>query len=243
MAIPYPLRDESVEALRAKHPDPALGRLTLPAVLDHHVRAIKALGERPILVGHSFGGLLTQLLLQGDVAGAGIAIDSVPPRGVLSVEWSSFRSLWPVLGPFAPRAKPYLMSFSEFQYAFVNAMPLEDQREAYDREVVPESRALARGALGSAGRVDFSRDRAPLLLIAGSNDHIMPTSLIRANFERYRASSAVTAFREFPGRNHYIIGQPGWEEVADFALEWALKHAEEEPHQSVSQRLEAQGLS
>ncbi|HEU4724032.1 MAG TPA: alpha/beta hydrolase [Candidatus Eisenbacteria bacterium] len=225
VAIAYPLRDESVGALRAKHPDPALGRLGLREVVEHHVNVIRSLGEKPVVIGHSFGGFLTQLLMQRDVAAAGVAIDSVPVQGVISLEWSFARSLFPVFNPLVSRTKPYLMSFPEFQYTFVNGMPFAAQREAYDREVVPESRVLASGALGAGGRVDFKRDRPPLLMIAGSDDHIMPASLNRANFERYKASPAVTSFKEFPGRNHYLIGAPGWEEVADFAVDWALAHA------------------
>jgi pimeloyl-ACP methyl ester carboxylesterase len=224
-AIPYPLRDEPVEALRRKHPDPALGRLALAEVLDHHIAIIRALPEKPIVIGHSFGGLLTQLLLQRDLAAAAVAIDSVPPQGVITTEWSFVRSLWPVLNPLIPAAQPYLMTFPEFQYTFANGMPLAEQRAAYDAQVVPESRVLGKGGLSSLARVDFKREHAPLLLIAGAADHIMPASLNRANFERYKASTSLTEFKEFPGRNHYLIAQPGWEEVADYALAWAVRHA------------------
>lgn len=229
LAIEYPLRDEPVDVLRKKHPDPATGRLTLEEVLEHHLRLIRALPEKPIVIGHSFGGFLTQLLLQRDVAAAGVAIDSVPPAGVPPVQLSALRSLLPVFNPLKPRTEPYLMSFREFQYAFVHTLPPEEQRRAYDREVVPESRVLASGALSPLGRVDFARDRAPLLLIAGSEDHIMPARLNRANYERYRRSPAVTEFKEFSGRAHYIIAQPGWEEVADFALDWALRQTQDGP--------------
>ena len=225
LAIEYPLRDEPVEVLRKKHPDPATGRLTLEEVLEHHLKIIQALPEKPIVIGHSFGGFLTQLLVQRDVAAAAVAIDSVPPAGVPPIQLSALRSLLPVFNPLKPRTEPYLMSFREFQYAFVHTLPLDEQRRAYDKEVVPESRVLASGALSALGRVDFRRDRAPLLFIAGEVDHIMPARLNRTNFERYRESPAITEFKEFPGRTHYIIAEPGWEEVADFALEWALNQA------------------
>jgi pimeloyl-ACP methyl ester carboxylesterase len=219
--IAYPLRDESVEALRAKHPDPALARLTLAETLDHHAKTIRALPEKPIIIGHSFGGLLTQLLVQRDLAAAAVAIDFVPPANVMGTQWSFLRSVFPAINPLQ-RNQPYLMSFSHFQYAFVNGMPLAAQREAYDRYVVPESRVLAGGGLSSIARVDFSRPHAPLLLIAGSNDHIMPAALNRKNYKRYAASASVTDFKEFPGHNHYsIIAGPGWEEVAEYALTWA----------------------
>ena len=164
--IAYPLRDETVESLRAKHPDPALARLKLSEVLDHHERIIRALPEKPIIIGHSFGGLLTQLLVQRDLAAAAVTIDSVPPANVIGTQWSFLRSVLPAINPLK-RNEPYLMPFSHFQYTFVNGMPPAAQREAYDRHVVPESRVLAAGGLSSLARVDFARPHAPLLVIAG----------------------------------------------------------------------------
>lgn len=114
------------------------------------------------------------------------------------------------------------MPFEDFQYTFGNDLPLAEQRAAYDADIVPESRRLSRGALSRAARVDFRKERAPLLMIAGENDHIIPASLNRSNWRRYRKSPSVTDFKEFPGRAHYtVIAGPGWEEVADYALDWA----------------------
>ena len=92
----------------------------------------------------------------------------------------------------------------------------------YDEQVVPESRRLARGALGRQARIDFKRPKPPLLLIAGEQDHIIPASLNRTNWQRYRASPSITDVHEFPGRDHYLLGAPGWQEVADHALDWAV---------------------
>jgi pimeloyl-ACP methyl ester carboxylesterase len=237
LAIAYPLRDEPVEALRRKHPDPATGKLTLEEVLEHHLKIIRALPEKPIIIGHSFGGFLTQLLVQRDVTVAAVAVDSVPPAGVPPLHLSSLRALLPVFNPLKPRTEPYLMSFPEFQYAFVHTLPLEEQRRAYDREVVPESRILASGALSPLGRADFASDRAPLLFIAGELDHIMPAKLNRANCERYRKSPAITEFKQFQGRDHYLIASPGWEEVADFALDWALKRTSRTAETTAASRI------
>lgn len=219
--IAYPLRDESVESLRAKHPDPALARLTLAETLDHHARTIRALPEKPIIIGHSFGGLLTQLLVQKDLGAAAVTIDFVPPSNVIGTQWSFLRSVFPAINPLK-RNQPYLMPFSHFQYTFVNGMTPAAQREAYDHHIVPESRVLAAGGLSRLARVDFARPHAPLLMIAGSKDHIMPAALNRKNYKRYAASTSVTEFKEFPGRTHYsAIAGPGWEEVAEYALTWA----------------------
>jgi pimeloyl-ACP methyl ester carboxylesterase len=220
--IAYPGRERSVAELRDA-PDPDLAALTLEAVIEHHVRMLRALDEKPLIVGHSTGGLLTQLMLQRDLGSAGVAIDSVPPQGVLSLAWSFLRSLRPVLDPLVPLGRTYLMSPAHFAYSFANDLLPAEQAAAYEELVVPESRRLARGALTRAARVDFARPRAPLLMIAGERDHIMPASLNRRNCARSRRSPSITAFKEFPGRALYsILAGRGWEEVADSVLEWAV---------------------
>jgi len=118
--------------------------------------------------------------------------------------------------------QPVQTTFEHFQYAFVNTLPLDEQRAAYDRYVVPESRGVPVSSLGSAGQVDFSKPRRPLLITAGEKDHIIPASLNRSNHKRYKAVS-VTDFKEFAGRDHFLIGSRGWEEIADYCLEWLGK--------------------
>jgi alpha-beta hydrolase superfamily lysophospholipase len=110
------------------------------------------------------------------------------------------------------------MSFRRFQYAFVNGLPLAEQQAAYGKYVVPESRRIPRQSL--TAKIDFSKPHPPLLLIAGSADHLIPASLNRTNYNRYKSSPSVTLFKEFPGRTHYIVGQKNWEEVANYILSW-----------------------
>ncbi len=225
LAVPYPGRDKPVKALRQAHPDPKLGELTITQVIEGYEQAIKTLSEPPIIIGHSFGGLLTQILINRGWGVAGVAIDSVPAPGVLTTKWSFIKSLWPVLNPLIPASRPYLMSLKHFQYTFVNGMTLEEQKQAYDESVTPESRRVCRGGLGRNAKVDFDKEHAPLLFIAGETDHIMPASLNKSNYKRYKAPGSVTDFKEFAGRNHFIIGAKGWEEVADFALDWAVNQS------------------
>jgi pimeloyl-ACP methyl ester carboxylesterase len=226
VAIPYPGREKPVEWLRANPDGALLGSLTLDRVADHHANVIRGLDEKPIIIGHSFGGLLTQLMVQRDLAVAAAVIDSVPPQGVLTLKWSFYRGTWPVLNPFVPRTRPYMMSFKHWQYAFTNGLELAEQRESYEKYAVPESRPLARGALTRAGRIDFRRRHAPLLFIAGEKDNLMPAALNWQNYRRYSKSPSITEFKEFPGRNHYtVIAGEGWEEVADYALDWVNRVA------------------
>jgi pimeloyl-ACP methyl ester carboxylesterase len=216
----WPGRDRPVEALRAAHPDPALGRLTLADVVEHMAEFVRALPGKPVLIGHSMGGLVVQLLLQRGLGAAGVAVDSAPPAGVFTAQPSFLRANWPMINPFISAGEPRRMSFADFQYAFVNGMPAEAQKAAYDRYVVPESRRVPRQSLTSVGRVDFRKPHAPLLLIAGADDHIVPAGLNRTNYARHKASASVTDFKEFSGRVHFIIGQAGWEEVAGYVQAW-----------------------
>jgi alpha-beta hydrolase superfamily lysophospholipase len=217
----WPGRDQPIDTLRKQHPDPQLGKLTLSSVLEHFTDTIKALDEKPILIGHSMGGLAVQLLLQRDLPVAGVAIDSAPPFGVFTPKWSFLKSNWPHITPFVSPSRPIAMTFERFQYAFVNTLPLEEQRAAYERYVVPESRRVPRESL--TAKVDFKKPHPPLLLIAGSADNIIPASLNQANYAKYKLSPSVTDFKEFAGRTHFIIGQKGWEQVADFVLAWLTK--------------------
>jgi len=218
LAPAWPGRDQPVDILRINHPDPQLGQLTLSRVVEHFISIIQALDEKPVIIGHSMGGLVVQILLQRELAAAAVAIDSAAPMGVLTTKWSYFKSNWPHITPFVSQSRPIAMTFERFQYAFVNGLPLADQRSTFERYVVPESRRVPRESL--TVRIDFKKSHAPLLLVAGSADHIIPASLNQANYARYKASSSVTDFKEFPGRTHFIIGQEYWQEVADYILAW-----------------------
>src|SRR5215475_109239 len=133
----HPGLDRSLAELKQSPNDPLLSTITLPQVLDHLTKVIKGLGEKPIIMGHSFGGLLTQLLLQRDLGVAGVAIDSAPPQGVITLKWSFIRANWPALNPLIPSAKPYYMSRAQFRYAFAHTLSEAAQRTAYDQQIVP----------------------------------------------------------------------------------------------------------
>jgi pimeloyl-ACP methyl ester carboxylesterase len=218
LAPAWPGRNLPVETLRRNHPSPELPKLKLNHIVDHLETFIRGLDEKPVIVGHSMGGLVVQILLQRDVAEAGVAIDPAPPAGVFTTEFSFLRANFPSINPLL-LSQPAVMSFERFQYAFVNTLPLEEQRAAYDRYCVPESRGVPTSSLGAAGRVDFRRPRRPLLITAGEYDHIIPASLNRTNFSKYQGPF-VTDFKEFPGRDHFLIGSRGWEEVADYVEDW-----------------------
>lgn len=214
----------TAKALRDRQPgDTQLAALTLNELVDHYARIVKSFPEKPIAIGHSLGGMITQILVNRDLVEAGVAIHSVPTQGVFPYEFSFLKAGWKSLGLFTSLKKTYLMSFKDWQYAFVNGMPLEEQQAAYDLYTIPESKTVARGGLTSAAGVDYDKPHPPLLMTAGSTDTIIPAHLNRRNFKRYKQNGSVLEYKEFEGRNHYVIGQPGWEGDADYIYDWLQK--------------------
>jgi len=218
----WPYKDASVQELRARHPhgDKELALLTLHELVEYHVAIIKSLPEKPIVIGHSYGGLLTQIMVNRDLTAAGVAIHSVPPLGVFPYEFSFLKAGWKSLGIFTSIEETYMMSFEDWQYAFVNGMPLEEQQVAYDTFTIPESKTIARDALTSAAKVDFEKAHAPLLLTAGDTDHIMPAHLNNRNYKAYKNSESVVDYKMSPNKNHFVLGLPTWKEDADYILDW-----------------------
>jgi pimeloyl-ACP methyl ester carboxylesterase len=219
----WPCKDGTAAEQRNRHPDKALAALTLQQVVDFYANFAKKLPEKPIIIGHSLGGLITQLLVQQDLGTMAVAYHSVPPQGVLSFEFSFLKSLTPPLGIFKSIDSPYMMSFEHWQYTFTNGMSLKDQKAAYEANAVPESRRAIRGGLSSTARIDFKKPHAPLLFVSGSEDHIMPASLNKKNYKKYRQNGSITEYKEFAGRNHLAAAQPTWKEDADFILGWLDK--------------------
>jgi pimeloyl-ACP methyl ester carboxylesterase len=214
LAPGWPGREAAPEALRAAHPDSRLGALGV----------IRKTGEKPILIGHSMGALTAQLLLQRGVASAAVAIDSAPPSGVITPKWSFLRSNWPHITPFTRQDVPVQTTLKRFSYTFVHTLTPARQQSVFYRYVVSESRHIPRQSLGRTAHVDFKAPHAPLLLIAGSEDHIIPASLSQANFRKYTDKGSITSFKEFAGRTHFIIGQENWREVAQFTADWLAKN-------------------
>ncbi|MBA4053448.1 MAG: alpha/beta hydrolase [Marivirga sp.] len=225
IAPPWPYKDSPPAALRTRQPyDTDLAALTLAQLIDHYINVVKSLPEKPIIIGHSLGGLITQIIVNRDLAAAGVAIHPVPPQGVFPYEFSFLKAGWKALGLFTSLKKTYLMSFKDWQYAFVNGMPLIEQQQAYEQNTIPESKTVARGGLTNAAAVDFKKPHAPLLITSGSEDNIIPPHLNFRNYKKYEKNGSVLDYKEFKGRNHYVLGQSTWKEDADYILEWLEKN-------------------
>jgi pimeloyl-ACP methyl ester carboxylesterase len=231
LAPAYPGLEVEVEALR-EDPSP-IEALTVPAIVEHLENIVGELDSPPIIMGHSMGGLLTQILLDHGYGAAGVAIDSVPAEGIKVVPVSQIRSVFPILRNPANRMKAVGFTPEQFHYAFANTLSEEESQEVYDRYHIPAPGRLVWGGVlanFTPGHqdtyVDFrNEDRAPLLFIAGEEDNLMPPAVNESNVKHYRHTKSVTDYKEFSGRSHYTVGQEGWEEVADYALEWAVENA------------------
>lgn len=226
VAPAWPFLDHDVEDLQ-RRPDPRFGKLGIGEIVDNYASIIREFDTPPILVGHSFGGLFVQMLLDRGLGAAGVAIDPAPPKGVRP-GMNAVRASLPVLLGWASWERVRRMSLRSFQWGWVHTLGEPEQRAAYERHVVPTSGRLFLQALlaplTDATRVDYRNSRrAPLLIIAGELDRTVEARMNLANYRKYARSTAVTDHRVFPGRTHWIVGQPGWEEVADHAMDWLAK--------------------
>lgn len=223
LAPAWPYKDGSAKEVRGRQPkDIQLARLTFTQLVDHYANIIKQLPEKPIVVGHSLGGLITQILLSRGLAEAAVVIHSVPPQGVIPYEFSFLKSTWRALGLFTSTDKTYLMDFKTWQYAFTNGMTLSEQKAAYEENIIPESKTVTRGGLTSAAKVDFDKPHNPLLFLAGKADNIIPATLNQRNFKRYTDKNSVTEFKLLDN-NHYVLGLPNWKQTANEVLTWIRK--------------------
>ncbi|WP_232533815.1 alpha/beta hydrolase [Plantactinospora sp. KBS50] len=228
LAPAWPGMEAEVEALRA---DPApIAELAPSRIIDHYAEIVDGLDRPPILIGHSFGGAFVQVLLDRGLGAAGVAVHPAPVRGVVRLPLTTLRAAFPILHNPGNRHRAVPLTPEQFHYAFANVLDEADSRAAYDRYHVPGAggvlfgNAIANWEPHSPFDVNFGNEgRAPLLLVAGGSDHLTPPSTVRSAAKLYRRSTAVTGYREFPDRCHLTVGQPGWEEVADHALEWAVE--------------------
>jgi pimeloyl-ACP methyl ester carboxylesterase len=225
----YPGFEVEVEALRTD-PTP-IENLTVPAVLDHLTEVIGGLERPPILMGHSAGGVFTQLLLDRGYGAVGVAINSAPTEGVPVAPLSQLKSTFPVLRTVG-RKKAAGFTHEQWRYAFCNTFTEAEARRLYERYHIPASGPIFWGsALANIhpGKDDNwvnykNEERAPLLFISGSTDHLMPPGIQRSNAKHYK-SNTVTEVKEYPGYAHLLPAQKGWEQIADDALAWAVAHA------------------
>jgi pimeloyl-ACP methyl ester carboxylesterase len=221
LAPAWPYLDGNPAELRA-HPDKGLGTLTFKKIVDHYAKIIDGLGEQPIIVGHSMGGLITQLLLDRGYGVAGIALDPGPIAGALPGPVSLLAALPPI---FKGPNNSHTITREGFAKSFANTLSAAEQKTAYDDYVVPTPTNIFYQAAAMIGtRVNARARRQPLLVIEAEHDRTVTPYLAKAIYNVQKKSAAKTDFKLFPDRSHFIAGEKGWQEVAGFAVDW-LKQA------------------
>src|SRR5687767_10015556 len=221
----WPRKHGDVEKLREDAED--LKGLGITEIVDHYEEQIRALEEPPVLIGHSFGGLIVELLLDRGLGRAGVALSPAPPKGILVLPFSSLKAAAPALAHPSKWHGIVTLTPEEFTYGFVNTFTPEEAAAAYERYAVPETgqifyeAGLANFHLHPPTEVHFkSGERAPLLIVGAEKDQTVPASLARKQYEKYERSPAATDYVEFEGRPHLFMVGEGWDEVAASIDSW-----------------------
>ena len=221
----WPRKHGDVEEVRQTADDSA--GLGVQEIIDHYATLIGELDRPPVLLGHSYGGLFVELLLDRGLGRAGVAMSPAPPKGILVLPFSTLKSAAPALAHPSKWHGVVPLTLEEFTYAFVNTFSPEDAAAAYERYAVPETGQIfyeagfANFHLHPPTEVHFkSADRAPLLIVGAGEDHTVPASLSKAAYKRYEKSAAKTDYLEFEGRPHLHMAASDWQEVAEAIDSW-----------------------
>jgi pimeloyl-ACP methyl ester carboxylesterase len=217
LAPAWPNKYAPPEELRNRHPDAAVASNRLAALIHYFAAIIKALPEQPIIIGHSLGGLIVQLLLQRGLGVAGVAMHSFPPRGI--------PTLWKAMGFFTSTRKTYLISFREWKYFIANGVSCEGQKESYYAYAIPESKQIVRDIFCCQTKINFRNAHPPLLFTAGTHDRLIPAAVNEKNYKKYNSYAAVTHFKQFAGTNHLVFEPSPWKEEAEYIFAWLSRFA------------------
>lgn len=216
----WPHKDSSPEILRNKPSDSTIASNTIASVAEHFRLVIRMLPEKPILVGHSLGGLIVQLLLQEGLGSAGVAIHSFPPSGVNSFRFSFLMGIWKAMMLFTSTRKTYMISFRKWRKSIVNGKTYEEQKELYYQYAIPESKQIVRDIYSCTTNINFRKLHQPILFTSGRADKLVPASLNYWNYKQYADTNSNAGYTEFNNHNHLVFGQPEWKEEAECILCW-----------------------
>jgi len=226
----WPDDPETVEDANA-HPEVFAGK-SVGQVADHYEDVIRKLAKKPAVIGHSFGGLLTEIVAGRGLAAVSVAISPAPFRGVLPLPISALRSSAPVLSNPANRNRAVPLTYEQFRYAFANAVSEEEAKELYDTFAVPApgapifQAATANFNPWTEAKVDTkSPERGPMLVVSGEKDHTVPWAIANASYKKQKRNDAVTEITKIPNRGHALTIDSGWREVAEKALDFVKRHA------------------
>ena len=227
----WPDDPDTVEEAKA-HPE-VFANKTVGQVAEHYAAVIGKLDKKPAVIGHSFGGLLAQMIAGEGLSAATVAIDAAPFRGVLPLPISALKSSRPVLGNPANRHRAIPLTYDQFRFAFANAVPEDEAQQLYDTYAVPAAGApLFQAATANLNpwteaKVDSENpSRGPMLIVSGEKDHTVPRAIAEASFKKQSRNEGVTEFVEMPDRGHALTIDHGWRKVADTALTFVQRFVE-----------------
>src|SRR5205823_4921949 len=231
--------DDPETVAQAKASPEAFAHKSVGQVADHLEVILHGLQKKPAIVGHSFGGLLAQILAGRGLASATVAIDPAPFRGVLPLPISSLKSAWPVLGNPSNRNRAVPLTFEQFRYAFANAVSDDEAQSLYLNFAVPAPGApLFQAAAANLNpwteaQVDtLNQERGPLLIVSGEKDNTVPWSIANASFRQQQLNPGLTEIVQLPNRGHSLTIDNGWREVADTALDFVRRFAVADTYES-----------
>jgi non-heme chloroperoxidase len=225
----WPDDPQTTEDAKA-HPEP-FAHKTIGQIADHFGKIIDALQKRPAIVGHSFGGLIAEILAGRGFSLATVVISPAPARGVLPLPISALKSAWPVLDNPANRNRAVPLTYDQFRFAFANAVSEDEARELYEKYSVPGSgvplfqSAAANLNPWTEAKIEDNEDRGPLLVIYGDKDNTVPPAIAKASFALEDHVGLITDMMEMPGRGHSLTIDHGWRDVADRALAFIRHYA------------------
>ncbi len=216
-----PGHDGDPGALRANvHPD--LIKTGFIDVVNNIAQLIDTLPEKPLIIGHSMAGMATLKLVEMGKAIAGVSVDGAPPKNVFP-PFQTLKTVLPAFGFFSS-SKYYMGSRKWYDYAFFNTLPESERKNAFEKFAVPESYKVSRQlVLNSFSNLDFKKPHAPILFIGGGKDHIFPPNLTQTIAGKYKDTNSRVDVKIFEGKSHFLCGEPGWEEIADYILNWYEK--------------------
>ena len=216
----WPYKDAFPEELRNRHPDHNMASNRITGLTDYFAAIINALPGKPILIGHSLGGLVVQLLLQRGLGSAGVAVHSFPPAGVKTFQFSFVKAVWEAMAFFTSAQKTYMVSFRKWKRSFANGMCCKQQKELYYKYAIPESKGITRDAFKCKAKINFKNPHVPLLFTSGSRDRIIPSTLNYINYKRYKRDHSITCYKNFKDHGHLVFDAPVWMEETKFIFNW-----------------------
>jgi pimeloyl-ACP methyl ester carboxylesterase len=216
-SLSYPYHVGEPADLRAQ-PNPKLANLTLGNIMETFTAQLAKLPTKPIVIGHSMGGLIAQLLNAKGLVSKAICISSAPPKGIISFSWDFISCNLPIINPFKGNSL-FMPNLKWFHNGFCHTLSIAEAEAVFNKYVIAESRNIPRSSQLANGYINFKQEHAPMLFISGELDKIVPAVVNKKNFKAYKSNS-MRELKVFEGRTHYILGQNGWQQVAQHAIDF-----------------------